>query len=184
MATLCLLIITGLVGLSALGVAIYVLTNIFFIALVTGVPPVQTEKKFFASILATLPITPQTVICDLGCGGGSFLLAASRLNPKACIGYELSLWPYLAAKFRAILLGRGKIQIFFRDLFKADLAAVNFVYVYLLPSLAEKLAAKLSRELSPGAIAAVKGQPLPRRQYYHKIILDAAKGQNVYSYRF
>lgn len=180
-----LLFILFLAVILAVVVFVYVVTNIFFIAFITKVPPIQTDKKYFSKIFDRLPITAQTVIYDLGCGGGNFLMAASKLGAKKCVGYELSFWPYLSAKIKAWFSGKSKIDILYVDFFKADLRQADLVYVYLVPPLLERVAKKLAQELKLGAIAAVKGRPLPgSRTYDEKIVLDEKRNYCVYIYKF
>lgn len=165
-------------------VFLYVAVNIFFIAFVTKVPPVSTEKKYLAQIFEQVRITPQTVIYDLGCGHGNFLIEAAKFRPKKCVGYELSLWPYLKAKFRAKFEGRGRVKVVSKDFFKADLGDANVVYVYLVPPLLVLVSEKLKHELRPGATVLVKGSPLPGIKYINKICLDDRRDYWLYVYKF
>jgi hypothetical protein len=166
------------------GFLIYVLTNIFFILFLTTAPAIQTDKKHFPLILSKLPIGPQTVIADLGCSGGDFLLAVSRLNPKECVGYELSLFPFLSAKIKASLLGRGRVKILMRDFFKVDWSKFDILYFYLVPSMLQPVKEKLVKEAKAGAMVMVKGKALPDLEYVDKIVLDEKIDYCAYIYKF
>lgn len=152
--------------------------------LITKVPPVSTGKKYFERIFQQVRITPQTAIYDLGCGSGEFLLAASKFRPKKCVGYELSLMPYLAAQFKALFLSQGGMQVNFRDFFKINIRDADIVYIYLVPPLLGRVAQKLKHELKPGAVALVKGQELPDLKHVNKIVLDDKRGYPLFVYKF
>lgn len=169
--------------LSASILTLVVGLNIIFL-LVTKVPPISTGKKYFARIFQQIKITPQTVIYDLGCGNGDFLLAAAAFQPKKCVGYELSPMPYFSASLKSIFKGRGRAKVYFRDFFKADIRDADIAYVYLVPPLLGRMAQKLKQELKPGAIALVKGAPLPGLKYCNKVILDDRRGYPLYVYKF
>lgn len=166
------------------GFLIYVLTSIFYILFLTTAPAVQTDKKHFQLILDKLPIGPQTVVADLGCSGGDFLLATAKSKPQKCVGYELSLFPYLSAKIKAALFGRGRIEILMKDFFKADWSRFDILYFYLVPSMLPAVKEKLVKEAKTGAIAAVKGKALPDLEYVDKIVLDEKNDYCVYIYKF
>jgi len=161
---------------------IVVIANIASL-LITRVPPISTDRKYLAKILQQAVITPQSVVYDLGCGSGNFLMAAAKLGPKKCVGYELSLMPYLAAALRSIF-GPGNARVHFRDFFKADISDADIVYIYLVPPLLERVARKLKAEMKPGAVALSKGVPLPGLEFSSKIILDAERSYPLYSYKF
>lgn len=162
----------------------YVLTSIFYILFLTSAPPIQTDKRYFNLILAKLPIGPQTVIADLGCSGGDFLLAAAKLKPQKCVGYELSLFPYLSAKIKAALFGRGRIEILMKDFFKADWSRFDILYFYLVPSMLPAVKEKLAKEAKPGAVVAVKGKALPDLPVADKIVLDPKIDYCINIYKF
>jgi SAM-dependent methyltransferase len=163
---------------------VYVSFNILFIAFVTKVPPVKTKRRDLKLIFSKLKVTPETVIYDLGCGGGNFLLEAIKHQPKKCIGYELSPMLYLEAVIKAKVWGQGKVEIKFQDFFKADLSEADLVYVYLVPPLLGKVAQKLKQDLRIGSIAVIKNYPLPDTKYIDKILLDAKRDYCVYIYKF
>lgn len=179
-----LYLLIGVASLSAAVVLIYVITDILFVVFLTSAPPIQTDRKYFKKILSCLEIKPTTVIYDLGCGGGNFLLSAAKLNPRRCVGYELSFFHYCSAKLKAGLWGRGKVVILPVDFMKADLSKVDIIYVYLVPSLFSGLVKKFRKELKAGTVVAVKGLPLPELAYDKMIVLDEKRGYFVYLYKF
>ncbi|MFA6526430.1 MAG: class I SAM-dependent methyltransferase [Candidatus Buchananbacteria bacterium] len=162
---------------------VVIVVNILSLA-ITKVPPISTDKKYFAKIFQQVRITPKTVIYDLGCGSGNFLLAASAFRPKKCVGFELSPMPYFSALVKSAFWGRGKMKVYFKDFFKTEIRDADIVYVYLVPPLLGRVALKLKHELKPGAVALAKGQPFPDLKYVDKIVLDDKSGYPLYVYKF
>ncbi len=178
------LVILGLTVVVTAVVSIYVVVNILFILFVTQVPPVQTERQHFNAIFSQFRINSESVIYDIGCGGGNFLMAAAQFEPKKCVGYELSLFPFLQALIKSWFQGRGLARVYFKNFFRADLSDADFVYVYLVPPLLGRVAQKLKHELKPGAMVIVKGCPLPEISYVNKITLDAKRDYYAFVYKF
>lgn len=165
-------------------VALYVIINVLYILFVTKVPPVQTKRRYFHQIFSQYRINSETIVYDLGCGGGNFLMAAVKFEPKKCIGYELSLLPYLEARIKAWLWGRSRVKVLCKDFFKADIRDADLVFVYLIPRLLGRVAQKLRHEMKTGAVAIIKGAPLPEMKYVNKIALDEKRNYYAYIYKF
>ena len=89
-------------------------------------------------ILSVLDIRPNQTFVDLGCGDGRVLVEVAKLQPKLhCIGVEKAIFPYLIAKYKT--RKHQNIQIILGDVTKYDFTKDNVVFVYLLPSLLDKL---------------------------------------------
>jgi len=164
-------------------IILVIFLNIIFL-LITKVPPVSTERKYFNIIFQQIKVTPQTIIYDLGCGDGQFLIEAAKFLPQKCIGYELSPIPYFLALFKAIFYGRGRVKIIFGNFFKADIRNADIVYVYLVPPLLSRVAQKLRQELRSGAVVFSKGSPLPGLNHVNRIALDEWRDYWLYIYKF
>jgi hypothetical protein len=110
-----------------------------------------TAKKVAALIQAEGSSAHQLLI-DLGSGRGGFLLRIAGLCPNLeCRGIDQGLFRTLLAKTRG---ARRKNLRFLRgDIFAADISEADIVYAYLPRVLLPALAAKLRKELKPGAIA-------------------------------
>ncbi len=162
----------------------YILGNVLSVLFLTGVPSVQTDKKYFKQIFSQLDINEKTIIYDLGCGNGNFLLYSLKFNPLKVVGYELSLWPYLSAKIKSLIWGQGKMKITFRNFFKADFNEADIIYIYLTKSALKKLNDELVKKIKSKTIVVVKGEPLPKINYYNKINLDEKRNYFAYIYKF
>jgi len=131
-------------------IAVVGLSLIVGLFVARGVPFISTPKKDFKAILEAANIKPGDVVYDLGCGRASFLVAASKKCGARGVGYEVSLWPYLWAKFN-IWFHRADVKVYFRNFYKQDLSKADVVFCYLFPEVMTKLEPKFKDELKPGA---------------------------------
>lgn len=103
---------------------------------------------------AMCTITPWTGkerrIVDLGAGDGRLLECIRRTHPSIhADGFEISPVVWMLGVLRARWMKSG-VHMHFQSLFEADLRDADVVYLYLLPSLMNRLASKLDCELKPG----------------------------------
>lgn len=87
---------------------------------------------------------------DLGAGDGRLLECIRKAQPAIqADGFEISPVVWMLGIVRAHWMKSG-VCMHFQSLFEADLRDADVVYLYLLPSLMNRLASKLDRELKPG----------------------------------
>lgn len=143
---------------------------IFFVVLVfsgtaayacyRAAPWAPTFKKDIRRFLKLAGIKPGQKVYDLGCGDGRLVLAAARTGGRA-VGFEISLLPYLAAKWRIFCSPFGKrCQIKFKDFWLTDLRDADVVYFFLMPKIFPKIKNKLEEELKPGAKVIIYAWPI------------------------
>jgi SAM-dependent methyltransferase len=117
---------------------------------------------------------------DLGAGDGRTLLAAAALGAQA-EGFEISLLPYLIAKFKIIFSKvKNKPKIYFRDLWKINLGQADVIFVFLLPRIMQKMKEKMEKELKPGARIICYTWPMPG--WTAAKVSEAEGGSKVYLY--
>lgn len=124
-------------------------------------PFVPTEHERLQSLVIMADLADDDVVYDLGCGDGRVLIAASEHRRCRCIGYEISLVPYMLAKWRTRKY--DQITIVRKNFMQADLRDANKIFLYLLdkPSY-EKLGEKLQTELPNGALVIAQGFPFKK----------------------
>jgi len=67
-------------------------------------------------------------------------------------GVELSLLPYILARFRQLFhQDRSRVKIFYKDIWNVDLSDADIVYIFLVPKVYQKVKEKLEKELKQGA---------------------------------
>lgn len=121
------------------------------LAFLTGAPFVPSTDQAAESMIELAKLKPGMKIYDLGSGEGKLLFLAAKQGATA-IGLEinpfLALWTALKAWFSPY----RKIQVRWANFWKADLAAADVVFVYLLPWRMDRLARLLKTQLKPGAL--------------------------------
>ena len=132
-----------LVGLLLIGVPM-------IIASVTGAPFVGSPKLAVDRILQVANVKKGDRIIDPACGDGRYVVTgAVRYGAKA-VGYEMFLFPYLAALIRNAW-HRSPATIYLGDGRKADYRNIDVVMCYLLPEPLKKWKLIWEKQLPKGA---------------------------------
>ncbi len=146
--------------------------------------PINTE--LVGKLLVFGGIKNVDIVCDLGCGDGRILISAvNDFNVKKAIGYEIAFWPYFASHYkikRARLT--DKIQIFRKDIMKADLRGVSFVYAYLFPQPVDRVADKIERELMIGGKILVPSFPIDIQRHRKIRLIKSEKMGKITAYLY
>lgn len=117
-----------------------------------GVPYVPTPRHVAQMMVELASLRGDEVVFDLGAGDGRVLRTAKRMFPNTtAIGYEIvpTVW-FFGALW--CLLTRSGVHLKCGDAFKADIRKADVIFLYMFPSVMEKMAAKFQRELRPGTI--------------------------------
>ncbi len=147
-----LIIIFFIISLVFAGWTLYALIK-------TKVPFAKTPEKNITRIFSEINLPKNSLIYDLGCGDGRFLLRAEKLGYRA-IGYELSLYPYLKCSLNKILK-KSSIKIINKNFYQADLTNADAVFLFLVAGVMEKIGKKLKNDLKPGTPVISYGFTLP-----------------------
>ena len=133
--------------LIVIGIIITYCYSIFY-----DVPYVPTPKPIARQMLKMSELKPDELLYDLGSGDGRILIMAAREFGAKCVGIELNFFRYKLSNWRINRMGLSKqIKVIRSSFFEADLFHADVVFMYLLPSINEKLKPKLSKELKKGA---------------------------------
>ena len=117
---------------------------------------VPTTRRRIDAVLDAVPMAPDKILIDLGCGDGRFLRAAKKRYKVYSIGYEINPMAYLKAK----TLGRG-IDIRFRNFFRNKLPEADIIFCYLFPDVMPALSVKLKAEAKPRTVIISCNFPIP-----------------------
>ena len=121
-------------------------------SLITGISPVSSSLQSRKNIIAAVPPGQEGFIYELGAGWGALAFPLARRCPGATVvAYELSPFPWLFLKVRALFFGPRNLKIVRRDFLKDDLSKGALVVCYLYHGAMAKLSAKLVMELKPSA---------------------------------
>ena len=145
-------------GLFALKV-IYALSIALVLPVTQGALYVSTSQAKISVFINAVPMTPDQMLVDLGCGDGRVLREAHKQYGVRTVGYEINPLAYLKARLYSI--GSTKINIRRQNFWEADLSQADVVFCYLFPDVMKKLAAKLATGLKPGAVVVSSHFALP-----------------------
>lgn len=139
-----------LIGIVGPFLAVFFLLSEFF-SLVIGAPYVPLSKKLVKRVLTFGELSSRDVLYDLGCGDGRVLISGIKnFGISEAIGYEIAPWPYLKSLFKVKRSGLVKnIKISKTNCLRANLDKATIIYLYLFPSLVDKLAYKIAVEARP-----------------------------------
>ena len=141
------LLVFFILSLTALILSISI---IFVLILARGVPFVSLPKADWVMMGELAELKPGQVVYDLGCGKANLLVTAAKKFGVKGVGYEISLWPYVWAKWN-IWINRVNVDLRFKNFLKADIKNADVVFCYLFPHVMVELEDKFKTELKPGA---------------------------------
>lgn len=134
-----------------LGVAIYGLGLLF--SSIMGAPYVPTSKKQLDKILKNISLKKNDVFVELGSGDGRLVrYVVKKYNVKG-IGVEINplliWWSRFLAKRDGV---KSQLQFVRKNIFNYQLTDTDYLYVFLMPELIQKLLPKFKKELKKGTI--------------------------------
>ena len=172
-----------IVALNCLLWSIHLISN-----LISGVPTLSSGRKLRKRVVQLGYWSPTSRVVDLGCGTGKLLAELVRTHHLTAVGYEINFTAYLLASLRARLVNwqarrqhhAGRLTIYCRSFFKADLSSYNFVFMYLMPELMERVRQHLNTSARPGTIVLTNSFH-PQNVIPAKVYIDKQVG-NIYVY--
>ncbi len=124
----------------------------YFYSIFYDVPFVPTPKPIIRQMLKLSKLKPNEFIYDLGSGDGRVLIMAARDFGAKCVGIELNLCRCALSNWNINRMGLAdQIKVIRGSFFESDLSKADVVFMYLLPSINEKLKPKLMNDLKKGA---------------------------------
>ena len=128
----------------------YVLCTALAVPVTQGALYVSTSRAKIASFIDAVPMEPNQLLVDLGCGDGRVLRSAVKNYRVKAIGFEVNLLAYLKAQVLSI--GLKNVEIKWQNFWLADLTGADVVFCYLYPDVMRRLSCKLRKDLSPGTV--------------------------------
>ena len=148
---------------------IFLLIHLGFAALVcflvlaffTGAPFVATPKKIVSEMILLAGLKKDDVVVDLGSGDGRILLAASK-HAARVIGWEINPFLVALSRLKALFsVNRRKITVHWGNLYRADLAKADAVFVYGIKDHMLGIKKKLKESLKKGTRVVSYTFPFP-----------------------
>lgn len=134
----------------------------FGLVVLTGAPYLPTLAKQRRLALELLDLRKGQQVVDLGCGDGSFLIAAARRGLDAT-GYEINPLLALVAWLRTRRY-RRQVKVVWGSFWRADLSAADAVFVFLIEGKMAKLDKFIGRQLSKPLKVVSHGFEIPGRR--------------------
>jgi len=125
-------------------------------------PFAVTPESVVTAMLEVARVGPGDTVVDLGSGDGRLVIAAAR--EFGARGFGVDIDPVLVAYATRKAEEAGvseRARFYLRDLFKTDVAGASVVTIYLLPTIMDRVAAKLAAELKPGTRVVTHDYILP-----------------------
>lgn len=134
----------------------------FLIAAVSGAPWVPARSADITKVFKDIDLNKNTVLIELGCGDGRVALAAAKRGAKVT-GYEINPVLWVISVYRTRRFANVKIKL--ANFWKTDLSSADIVMAFLIPRTMPRLAAKVKKEMRPGARLASYVFTLPGKRH-------------------
>lgn len=132
-----------------IGVTIYTLSLIG--SSFAGSPYVPTRKKEIENILKEADLKKDKLFIELGCGDGRVLREAIKKYQVKGVGVDINPLLIFWARFLSSKI-KDKAVFKVENIFDTSLKKADYLYLFLMPKLIEKLTPKMEKELKKGAI--------------------------------
>ncbi len=115
-----------------------------------GVPSVPTPMSIVRIMIDLAKLQGEETIVDLGAGDGRLLIEAKRQFPHIRVrGFEIIPTVWLMGYLR-MLTHRTRVKLILGNALKADVSDADVIFLYIFPSVIEKLMKRFEKELKPG----------------------------------
>ena len=129
-----------------------ILSELFRVTLRNGVPSLSSTWAIVDKVITTHVFPVQGLILDLGCGNGWTLRRLWRSGLRGpFVGYEKAFVPWLMGWFWN-KLSYVPVKVVRQDFSQAPIEQAKGVYLFLLPSMLEKVGNMIKRRAKPGTV--------------------------------
>jgi hypothetical protein len=134
-----------------------------------GSPYVPTRAKIMSEIFSPAKMKKGGYLIELGSGDGRMLRFAAKNYRISGLGVDVN--PLLVFWSRLVARAENLIDIKFKveNIFDTDMAKADYLYIFLMPDLIDKLTPKMDRELRKGTVVISHGFPIKawkKKLYY------------------
>ena len=180
--SICILAFLILAGVLFTFKLLYVLATAGVLPMTQGALFTSTASVRIEAFLDAVPMNPNELLVDLGCGDGRVLRASRRRYGVRALGFEVNAMAYCMA--RVLSLGTRGIQVKWKNFWSQNLRDADIVFCYLFPDVMKRLGIKLEEELCPGARVVSCNFSVPGWAPFEVVYPDSTcHGDPIYIYR-
>lgn len=173
------MLIVSIILLIILLIIIFYLLTSFILFFIYKTPFVPVGTSIIKKVFKQLDLRPASIFYDLGSGDGRVLITAVKNFEQKVTGFEINPFLCFWTKCRAWLSGT-KIKIICGDLFKQDLSAANYIYMYLLPEIMTALENKIFSSLKKDSVIISYKFNFPHHLPEQKILIKNFWGKHKF----
>lgn len=165
-------------------IALTIYTIFLIYSSLAGSPYLSTSLREINNILKEANLKENKLFVDLGCGDGRVVRLAVKNYQVKGLGIDINpllIWEAkIFSKFQKI---RKNISFYCQNIFNTDLNKADYIYLFLLPALIEKLVPKFERELKKDVLVISHGFKI---KSWEKKLIKTLSGKpfSTYFYRF
>jgi SAM-dependent methyltransferase len=172
-----------ILALAALIMVFYVLPIVGVYGFTGGSTFVPTSRHKISRVLDEVAMSPGSLMIDLGCGDGRFLVAAERRYDIKAVGYEINVTAFLLAKLY-IYFHKSQAQVHLKNFWKVHFGEADYIICYLYPDALSPLRRKFDAELKPGCVVISCDYPIEGWRQPEVISYPVkGKDEQIYIYR-
>lgn len=145
----------------------------------TRVPYVRSKTSDTLKVLQAANLRDGQVFYELGSGDGRVIFLAEQLARVKPVGFELTPWVHIMAKFHAWRKG-SKATLLREDFFAASWHDADVVYCYLYPPLMRSVEEKFLQETKPGSVLISRDFKLPTLQPIEEVVFNEKHNAFIY----
>lgn len=160
-------------------VLFFIITTSFWGFWRTRVPYVRSKTSDTLKVLRAAKLQEGQTFYELGSGDGRVIFLAEQLAQVQAVGFELTPWVHLMAKFHAWRKG-SKARLLRADFFAASWHDADVVYCYLYPPLMRSVQEKFLEETKPGSLLISRDFKLPTLQPIEEVIFNEKHNAFIY----
>lgn len=137
-----------------ISITIYTISLIY--SSLMGSPYVATKNQRIDQILENANLKKNKIFIELGSGDGRVVRRAVEKYGVVGIGIDINPLLIFWAKLLSLKY-KNKLNFITQNIFKTDLKKADYLYLFLMPKLIEKLKIKMEKELKKGTLVISHG---------------------------
>lgn len=153
-----------------LSITFYILSLVF--SAFMGSPYVPTKGTQIEEMLKPLKLKKGMTFLELGCGDGRVLCEAAKKYKVSGLGIDINPFVLWQAKRKAKKMKLSTVRFENKNIFNLPVSGYDVVYLFLMPSLIQKLTSKFKKEAQKNTIFVSHGFKIDGWDKYNYLTLE------------